>query len=190
MDEKDRTRITGLLLEARASAGGSGSEELADALYPELRRMAAALMRRERANHTLQPTALVGEAYMRMVDQAKAEWKDRAHFLGVASRVMRQVLVDHARRHAAAKRGAGLRRLTLSDLAGPQEDVADLLVVNDALERFAALDRRAAQVVEMRVFGGLSIAEMAHVLGVSLRTVNADWAMARLWLARELGPGA
>lgn len=186
VDENNRTRITGMLLEARESAGGLASEQLAEALYPELRRIAAGLMRRERPDHTLQPTALIGEAYLRLVDQTSAEWKDRAHFLGVASRVMRQVLVDHARRHGAGKRGGGARRLTLSDPVVGAADAVDLLVVNDALERLAAIDPRAAHVVEMRVFGGLTVQEMAHVLGVSKRTVDADWSMARLWLTREL----
>lgn len=187
VDENDRTRITSMLFEARESASGLATEQLAAALHPQLRRMAAGLMRRERPDHTLQPTALVGEAFLRMVDQAGADWKDRAHFLGVASRLMRQVLVDHARRYGAIKRGAGAPRLTLVDAAAATPaDAADLLVVNDALERLAALDPRAARVVEMRVFGGLTVQEMAHVLGVSKRTVDADWSMARLWLAREL----
>jgi RNA polymerase sigma-70 factor, ECF subfamily len=191
MDEPDRGRITSVLLDTRNPKSGLASEQLAEALYPELRRLAGSLMRRERADHTLQPTALVGEAFLRLVDQTKTDWKDRAHFLGIAARVMRQVLVDHARRHAAAKRGAGVQRVTFDDAAGVSGgQVVDLLVVNDALERLAALDERGARVVEMRVFAGLTIEEIAHVLGVSKRTVDADWAMARLWLARELGGGA
>ncbi len=190
MDESDRGRITSVLLDTRSPQGGLASEQLAEALYPELRRLAGSLMRRERADHTLQPTALVGEAFIRLVDQTKTDWKDRAHFLGIAARVMRQVLVDHARRHAAAKRGAGVQRVTFDDAVDARgERAADLLVINDALDRLAALDERGARVVEMRVFGGLSVEEIAHVLGVSKRTVDADWAMARLWLARELGGG-
>jgi RNA polymerase sigma-70 factor, ECF subfamily len=190
MDEPDRSRITSVLLDTRRPQGGLASEQLAEALYPELRRLAGSLMRRERADHTLQPTALVGEAFIRMVDQTKTDWRDRAHFLGIAARVMRQVLVDHARRHAAAKRGAGGERVTLDDAVGARgERAADLLVINDALDRLAALDERGARVVEMRVFGGLTVEEIAHVLGVSKRTVDADWAMARLWLAREFGGG-
>jgi RNA polymerase sigma factor (TIGR02999 family) len=185
----DRSRITQILVDARNSGGAAASARLAEALYPELRRLAAALMRRERQDHTLQPTALVAEAFLRLVDESRIEWKDRAHFLGIAARVMRQILVDHARRHGAAKRGAGARPITLdanlSGGAGPVE----LLLVNDALDRFAVLDERGARVVEMRVFGGLTVDEIAAALGVSKRTVNNDWAMARMWLARELSRG-
>ncbi len=190
MDAADRSRLTGILIDARDPQRELASDQLAELLYPELRRLAGRLMRRERADHTLQPTALVGEAFLRMVDQTRTGWKDRAHFLGIAARVMRQVLVDHARRHAAAKRGAGIQRVTFDEAAGAGAQVLDLLVVNDALDRLDALDNRGARVVELRVFGGLSVEEIAHVLGVSKRTVDGDWAMARLWLARELGGAA
>lgn len=186
----DRTRITQILVDAREGGAGDASARLAEALYPELRRLAAALMRRERQDHTLQPTALVGEAFLRLVDQSKIEWKDRAHFLGIAARVMRQILVDHARRHATAKRGAGAHMVTLEDNLAGNDAPVELLFVNDALERFARHDARGARVVEMRVFGGLSIDEIAGALGVSRRTVDNDWAMARMWLARELSRSA
>jgi RNA polymerase sigma factor (TIGR02999 family) len=186
MSPTDRSRITQILIESRAN-DASTSARLAEALYPELRRLAASLMRRERRHHTLQPTALVSEAFVRLVDQTSIAWTDRAHFLGVAARVMRQVLVDHARRHAAAKRGGHLKQVTLDDRVGGGQHPVDILVVNDALDRLAANDPRAARVVEMRVFGGLTVEEVAAVVGTSARTVDGDWRVARLWLARELG---
>ncbi len=185
-DTDDRTRITEILVGSRHGGADDASARLAEALYPELRRLASALMRRERQDHTLQPTALVGEAFLRLVDQSKVEWKDRAHFLGIAARVMRQILVDHARRHGAAKRGAGVQMVTLDDNLSAGGGPVELLFVNDALDRFALLDERGARVVEMRVFGGLTVDEIAAALGVSKRTVDNDWAVARMWLAREL----
>jgi RNA polymerase sigma-70 factor, ECF subfamily len=186
----ERTPITEIVLDARRPDAADATNRLAEALYPELRRLAASLMRHERASHTLQPTALVGEAFVRLVDQTRIEWKDRAHFLGVASRVMRQVLIDHARRHAAAKRGAGIQRVTLNeDVGADAGELIDVLMLEDALERLAALDARGARVVEMRVFGGSTREEIAEVLDVSTRTVDNDWAMARMWLAREFGRG-
>jgi RNA polymerase sigma factor (TIGR02999 family) len=182
----DRTRITQILVDARQGGADGANARLAEALYPELRRLAAALMRRERQDHTLQPTALVGEAFLRLVDQTRIDWQDRNHFLGIAARVMRQILVDHARRHGAVKRGAGVQMVTLDDNLSGNAGPVELLVVNDALERFARLDERGARVVEMRVFGGLTIDEIAGALGVSKRTVDNDWAVARMWLAREL----
>lgn len=180
--------VTRILLDARDPDVAGVTERLAEALYPELRRLAASLMRRERQAHTLQPTAVVGEAYLRLVDQDRVEWKDRAHFMGIAARVMRQVLVDHARRHRAAKRGVGMQRVTLGEDVGVVSPVVDLLVLDETLTRLAALDERGARVVEMRVFGGLTVEETAEALRVSRRTVDKDWAIARMWLARELGP--
>ena len=182
-----RSEITEILLDARKSADSGATDRLVEALYPELHRMAQGLMRRERAGHTLQPTALVGEAFLRLVDQTRIEWQDRAHFLGIAARVMRQVLVDHARRHVAAKRGAEMQRVTFDESLGHGSDRGfEVLELHEALERLATLDPRGAQVVELRVFGGSTIEEVAHVLGVSKRTVDNDWAVARMWLAREL----
>jgi RNA polymerase sigma factor (TIGR02999 family) len=188
-----RSEVTRLLLErnARGDGGADASRRLFELVYDELRRLAASLMRRERAEHTLQPTALVHEAFLRLTGATGIEWQDRAHFMGIAARAMRQILVDHARRHRAAKRGGGLTRVTLSgaEPAAPEE-AAEILDLHEALERFAALDRRAAQVVELRVFGGLSVQEVAHLLEVSPRTVDGDWAVARMWLSRELGTGS
>jgi RNA polymerase sigma factor (TIGR02999 family) len=186
-----RSRITRILLDSRSEGGPGSTARLAEALYPELRRLAGSLMRRERSGHTLQPTALVGEAFVRLVDQTRIEWQDRAHFLGIAARVMRQILVDHARRHAALKRGGEIERVTFDESLGHGSDRGiELLALHDALERFASVDERGARVVELRVFGGATLEEIAHTLGVSRRTVDNDWAVARMWLARELHPPA
>lgn len=156
-------------------------------VYNELRNTARALMARERANHTLQPTSLVHEAWLRLFNGQNMNWNDRAHFLGIAARCMRQVLVDHARAHSAEKRGGGLHQVTLEEnlLAGNSTNL-ELLDLDTCLTKLADLDPRAAQVAEMRIFGGLTIQEIAHNLNVSKRTCDGDWQMARLWLSREL----
>jgi RNA polymerase sigma factor (TIGR02999 family) len=190
-DDAVRTRITRILLDARAEGGPASTARLAEALYPELRQVAGSLMRRERPNHTLQPTALVGEAFLKLVDQTRIEWQDRAHFLGIAARVMRQILVDYARARGAEKRGDGMTRVTFDEGLGHGADrEVGLLALHDALERFADVDARGAQVVELRVFAGATVEEIAHTLGVSKRTVDNDWAVARMWLARDLNPPA
>jgi RNA polymerase sigma factor (TIGR02999 family) len=185
----DATLLLAELREAGANRQAA-TERLAELLYPELRGIAARLMRRERDGHTLQPTAVVNEAFLRLVDQASIDWQDRAHFLGIAARVMRRILVDHARRRGAAKRGSGGSHVTLDEaLAGRQDTTLSLLLLDDVLTRLAAIDPRGAEVAELRIFGGLTVRETAEQLGMSTRTVNNDWAMARLWLARELTPG-
>ena len=162
-----------------------------EATYQQLRRIAGSLMRRERSDHTLQPTALVHDAWLKLVDQSRVEWTDRAHFLNIAGRAMRQVLVDHARRRGAQKRLDGIDRVTFNDEAGHGAAATfEVLALHEALDRFAALDARAAHVVEARVFGGMTTQEVAHVLNVSTRTVELDWTVARRWLARELKDGA
>jgi RNA polymerase sigma factor (TIGR02999 family) len=162
-------------------------EQLFVLVYEELRRTAQGLMRRERAEHTLQPTALVHESYLRLVEGKAAAFADRAHFLGIAARCMRQILVDHARARASQKRGGDRQRVTLdTSLAEAGTHEFELLVLDDALSKFARLDPRAAQVAELRLFGGLAVDEIAHTLGISARTVDGDWASARLWLSREL----
>jgi RNA polymerase sigma-70 factor (ECF subfamily) len=189
MTDKDlRSQVTRSLREAGAGADAEATERLAEALYPELRRIAGSLMRRERVGHTLQPTALVGEAFVRLVDERQIDWQGRAHFLGIAARVMRRILVEHARRRAAEKRGGGVDRVTFDERLGhgKADDVATL-DVHLALEKLEALDPRGARVAELRLFGGLTVAEIAHVVGTSARTVDSDWAVARRWLARELG---
>jgi RNA polymerase sigma-70 factor, ECF subfamily len=175
-------------------AWGGGDQTALDALMPavyaELRRQAERAMRRESAGHTLQATALVHEAYLRLVDQERVEWRNRAQFFGVAAQCMRRILVDHARGRDAAKRGGGAQPLTLghADAAsapGAAEGV-DVLALHEALERLAAMDPDQGRLVELRYFGGLSIKEVAAALGVSPATVKREWAVARAWLRREL----
>lgn len=148
-------------------------------------------MRRENDEHTLQATALVNEAYLRLVDQSRVEWKNRAHFFGVAAQVMRRILVDHARSRLADKRGAGAKRLTLDDanVGAPEEAGGiDVLDLHEALERLAVLDQTQARVVELRYFSGLNIEETAEALDISPATVKREWSVARAWLRRELSP--
>jgi RNA polymerase sigma factor (TIGR02999 family) len=169
----------------------SGNREALDVLLPlvyaEMRRIAAHALRGEREGHTLQPTALVHEAYLRMVGGDNVPWQNRAHFLGCAARVMRNVLVDHARAHRAGKRGGGNHRVTLTEALGLAEsrDV-DLVALDDALAALAEFDDQKSRIVEMRYFGGLSEEEVAEVLGVSERTVRRGWTMAKAWLRREM----
>ena len=179
-----------MLADARRGAPAA-LEAVFDATYAQLRKIAGALMRRERPGHTLQPTELVHDAWLKLVDQSRVEWTDRAHFLNIAARAMRQVLVDHARRRGARKRLDGVERVTFNDDAGHGATASfEVLALHEALERFTVLDARAAQVVEARVFGGMTTQEVAHVLKVSTRTVELDWTVARRWLARELRAGA
>lgn len=147
-------------------------------------------MRREPGEHTLQATALVHEAYLRLVDQRRVEWRNRAQFFGVAAQTMRRILVDHARGQHAAKRGGGMQQITLNDAnqpaAGDSDNCMDVLALHEALDRLAALDPEQARLVELRYFGGLNIEETAEALGVSPATVKREWAVARAWLRREL----
>ena len=162
--------------------------ELLPIVYGELRRVAARQLRHERANHTLQPTALVHEVYLRLLDQRNVDWHNRAHFFGVAAQAMRRILVDHARRHGAGKRGDGQPHVSLDEAEGvraPSEQFA--LVLDDALDRLRALDPDLEQIVELRAFGGLTIEEAARVLGVSPSTAKREWRIARAWLVHELG---
>jgi RNA polymerase sigma factor (TIGR02999 family) len=179
------------LLLAWGSGDKSAGEQLLPAIYEELHRQAARAMRRESPEHTLQPTALVHEAYLRLVDQRRAEWHNRAQFFGVAAQVMRRILVDHARAQHATKRGGAMQQITLSDAnqaaAAQQDDNAlDVLALHDALERLAAIDPEQARLVELRYFGGMNIEETAQALGISPATVKREWAIARAWLRREL----
>jgi len=164
-------------------------DELIVNVYNELRRLASAYLRRERADHTLQPTALVHEAYMRLTAQKGMEWRNREHFLGIAAAMMRRVLVDHARGHRRDKRGGGLK-LSLADADGYAEgEVQDLVALDDGLRKLARKHPQKSRVVELRFFGGLSIEETARVLKVSDSTIERDWKFARAWLAREIDPG-
>ncbi len=156
-------------------------------VYDELRRQARTFLARERGGHTLQPTALVHEAYLKLVDQTRVNWQNRAHFYGIAASMMRRVLIDHARAHVAEKRGGTAIRLSLDDVQLPlAQRAAGLLDLDEALARLAALDERKSKIVELRFFGGLSDEEIAEVLGISTRTVLRDLQKARLWLYREL----
>lgn len=171
----------------------SGSEDSRDRLmqlvYDELRRLAASQLRGERSGHTLQATALVNEAYLRLVDQTRVQWRNRAQFFGIAAQLMRRILVDHARRHRALKRGGPATKLSLDEslTPGKQRDF-DLVALDEALGNLAAMDPRLAEVVEMRFFGGLTVEETAEVIGTSTATVKRDWATARAWLFRALAP--
>ena len=178
------------LLQRWGGGDASAAEHLLPAIYDELHRQAARAMRRENVEHTLQATALVHEAYLRLVDQRRVEWRNRAHFFGIAANVMRRVLVDHARGRLAAKRGGGAHQITLGGAdAAPAsaDDGVDLLALHDALERLQTFDADQARLVELRYFGGLNIEETAEALGVSPATVKREWALARAWLRRELG---
>jgi RNA polymerase sigma-70 factor, ECF subfamily len=182
-------RITRLLGEIEAGKSAS-ADELVPLLYGELRRLASSYLRRERPGHTLQPTALVNEAYLKLVEQRDIAWSGRAHFIGIAARVMRQVLVDHARRGQALRRGGGKPRLTLQEaLVYSREQPGDLLAIDELLGRLAALDARQAEIVELRTFGGLTVEETAEALSISAATVKREWAIAKAWLTRELARG-
>jgi RNA polymerase sigma factor (TIGR02999 family) len=178
--------VTGLL---HAWRGGDASarDQLLAIVHEELRRRAAARLRRERPGHVLQPTALVNEAYLRLIGQRQTEWQNRAHFLAVASEMMRRILVDHARRRKMAKRSGGWARVTLGEGAAQIDprDV-DLLDLDAALDELASLDVRRSRVAELRFFGGLSLEDVAHTEGRSRATVERDWLLARAWLYRRL----
>jgi len=187
-----RAEITRILLDLPqdGDARAKATDRVFQLVYDELRVVARNLMRRERTGHTLQATALVHEAYCRLVNESHVEFQNRVHFFGVAARAMRQILVDHARERMAAKRGGDWQRITLDERLGVfAEDDQQLLDIHDALEKLSASDERMAQVVEMRVFGGLTAQEVAAVLGISRSTVQAEWRVARMWLARELSRG-
>jgi RNA polymerase sigma-70 factor (ECF subfamily) len=162
-------------------------EQLIPLVEVELRRVARAYMARERREHTLQPTALVNEAFLRLTDAKRIRWQDRAHFLGIAARLMRRVLVDHARARGSGKRGGAAQKVSLEEalLLAP-EPAVDVLALDRALEALAAVDARKGRVIELRFFGGLSVEETAEVLHVSTDTVKRDWSMAKLWLLHEL----
>jgi RNA polymerase sigma factor (TIGR02999 family) len=162
---------------------------LASSLYTELRRLAGAKMRHEREGHTLQPTALVHEAYLRLADCPNSVWTDRARVMGVAAHIMRNILVDSARAHSAGKRGGGAVQVTLDEgLIPVSSSTIDILAVDQALTRLAAFDGRQAEILELHYFGGLTSEEIAQQLGISTRTVKRDWTMAQAWLRRELAP--
>ena len=187
---KDPTRSPHEITQLLAEWSG-GNQTALDKLYPlvyaELHRMANHYMNRERKDHTLQTTALINEAYVRLVDQRHVHWANRAHFFAISAQIMRRILIDHARGHAYAKRGGGAQRVSLDEIAIVASDPAsDMLLLDEALTRLAEMDPRRGQVVELRYFGGLNNEEIADVLKISENTVTRDWNMARAWLYQEL----
>lgn len=181
---QDVTRI----LQEWSVGSSDAHERLMPLVYGELRRLARHYLQKERSGHTLQPTALVHEAYLRLIDQTRVTWQNRAHFYGVAAQSMRRILVSHARAHAAEKRGGDMARLTLDEagLYPQQQKTVDLLALDEALQHLARIDARKSRVVEMKFFGGLGEEEIAECLNVSTKTVMRDWRMAKLWLYNEL----
>jgi len=186
MSEPDRRTITSLL-RAWGDGDAAALERLTPLVDAELRRLARIYMSRERKEHTLQPTALVNELFVRLISDADIRWSDRAHFFGIAARLMRRVLVDHARARGYQKRGGGVTRVTLDgqDIAAPDNPI-DVIALNRALEGLAAVDERKCRVVEMRFFAGLSVEETATALDVSTDTIKRDWRIAKLWLLKFL----
>jgi RNA polymerase sigma factor (TIGR02999 family) len=181
--------VTLLLLEVR-NGHQEAEERLIPLVYKELRRLAASYLRKESPDHTLQPTALVHEAYLRLTRMEQMDWQSRAHFFAVAAKLMRHILVDHARAHQANKRGQGWKIVGLDEafLAAPGR-APEIIALNDALDRLAELDSRQCRIVELRFFSGLNEEETGHILGITSRTVRRDWRLARAWLYRELSAG-
>jgi RNA polymerase sigma factor (TIGR02999 family) len=176
------------LLQAWSQGNDAALEELLPLVHQELRRLARRYMFGERPGHTLQTTALVNEAYMRLVNSRQVNWQNRAHFFAISAQLMRRILVDYARARGYRKRGGGVPKITLDEaLMGPQEKGHDLVALDDALKALAGVDPRKGKVVELRFFGGLSVEEAAEVLKVSPDTVLRDWRLAKAWLAREMG---
>jgi RNA polymerase sigma-70 factor (ECF subfamily) len=176
-----------VLLKQISSGNQDAIAELVPLLYGELRKMASGYLQRERPGHTLQPTALVHEAYLRLVDQKAVEWQNRSHFFGVAAQQMRRILVDYARAHHAAKRGGPLPKLSLDEsLAIPEERSGDLLELDEALTVLASMDPQQVRIIELRFFAGLTVEETADLLKISPATVKREWTTAKAWLAREI----
>lgn len=187
MSDTARDRVTALLLDL-AQGGTAAADSLAPLVYDELLSLARRHLRREGPGHTLSTGALANEAWLRLVDQSRAGWENRAQFFAVASRMMRRILVDHARRVLAGKRGGGLQRVDLDATEIPMDERAEAVIaLHEALERLAALNPRLSLVVEHRFFGGMTEDESAATLGVTVRTVRRDWAKAKAWLASALG---
>jgi RNA polymerase sigma factor (TIGR02999 family) len=182
MSREDTTRLLLKIQKGDANA----AESLVPLIYDDLRALAARYMRNEPADHTLQPTALVHEAFLRLVDTERVEWRTRAHFMAVAARTMRRILVDHARRRRAIKRGGGKKVTLVEGMAFHEQRPLDLVALDDALAALAGIDERQSSVVELRFFGGLGVEEIAEVLDVSTATVKRDWRFARAWLLKEL----
>ena len=181
------TGVTQLLIDW-SKGDQAALDQLMPLVYSELRRLASNYLRRERQGHTLQPTALVNEAYLKLVDQRSAKWQNRAQFFGISAQLMRRILVDHARQHRAAKRGGSEQQrlsITSAEKFAKQSEI-DLLALNEALDELTKMDPQQARIVELKFFGGLSIEETSEVLGIGHATVERDWKMARAWLRRQL----
>ena len=191
MQTPQSNEVTQLLLDW-SRGNGAALDELMPLVYQELRKLAGGYLRSERPDHTLQPTALIHEAYLRMIGKEMPEWQSRAHFFGVAARLMRQILVEHARTRHAAKRGGDQQKISLDDAPQvfAQSDAAELLALDDALTKLAAFDERRSRILEMRSFGGMSVEETALALGVSDTTVKREMRLAQAWIRRELGQTA
>lgn len=190
MPDASRSDVTRLLV-AWGNGDTSAADQLLPLVYDELHQVAARAMRRENEGHTLQPTELINEVYLRLVDQSRANWENRSQFFGVVAQVMRRILVDHARARISEKRGGGARAVTLDDVhdaavASVTSGTVDILALHEALEKLEAFDPDQARVVELRYFTGLNIEETALAMGVSPATVKREWAVARAWLRREL----
>ena len=186
MGAPEREDVTRLLIDW-SNGDPIALDQLMPMVYAELRSLASRYLRRERIDHTLQPTALVNEAYLRLVDQRSVHWQNRAHFFGVAAQMMRRILVDHAKGHHRAKRGGGARKVSLEEAIGVTDERADgLVALDEALTLLAEFDERKSRVVEMRYFGGLSVEETAEVLQVSVNTVLRDWKLAKAWLYHQI----
>lgn len=184
----DRPGEITLLLRKIKQGQTEVADELVRLVYLELRRIAAAYLRKERPGHSLQPTALINEAWIRLADQTQVDWRDRTHFFGVAAQMMRRILVDHARAHVADKRGGGAAVLNLDmvEIEATPQKLEEILAIDEVLSRLTQFDPQQGQIVEMRYFAGMTVEETAEALGVSSRTVDREWALASAWLRREL----
>jgi RNA polymerase sigma-70 factor (ECF subfamily) len=186
MEHLPKEEVT-LLLGQLAKGNESAASKLIPIVYDELRRLAASYMRRERPDHTLQPTALVNEAYLKLIEQREVDWQGRGHFFGIAAQIMRRILIDHARAHLREKRGGGIIPAPLDEaLVFSREQSYELLKLDDALERLAKLDPQQSKIVELRFFGGLTVEQTAEILNTSPSTIKREWSMAKAWLHGEL----
>jgi RNA polymerase sigma factor (TIGR02999 family) len=184
--EAERGEVT-ILLAKLTKGNQEAASRLIPLVYSEMRRLAGAYMRRERGDHTLQPTALVNEAYLKLVEQRSVDWQSRSHFFGIAAQVMRRILVDHARGHLRDKRGGGQKPVPIDEaLVFAPEQSEEFLKLDDALERLTKLDERQGKIVELRFFGGLTVDQTADLMGISAKTVKRDWSMAKAWLHGEM----
>lgn len=186
MDEREQSHITQLLLDW-SEGDKAALEQVAPLVYGELHRLAHHYMNHERAGHTLQTSALVNEAFMRLVDQRNVKWNNRAHFFGIAAQMMRRILVDHARSHLYAKRGAGAVHVSLDQVGlASNEPAAEVTALDEALSKLESIDPQQGRVVELRFFGGLTIKETAEVMKISVDMVKREWSTAKAWLYREM----